>query len=55
MTDEHRSKVPYYDETLSLASVRIEPEGKSYEVHEDIDSSYYVIEDDGERTYLIWG
>ena len=51
---ELRQKVPYYDETLSLKSVRLEPEGQSYEVHEGFEG-LYVIENDGERTYLLWG
>ena len=56
---ELRQKICYWHTTSAarwrnMSEVRLEPEGKPYKVHEGVEG-LYVIEDDGERTYLIYG
>jgi len=55
---ERREKVCYdhtEDGAVDMAKVRVEPEGKGYLLeHDELDDALYVIEDDGERTYVLW-
>ncbi len=56
---EQRKKTAYWPSDSAarwrdLSKVCLEPDGKVYQVYDEGDG-YHVIEDDGERTYLIWG
>ena len=59
---DRRKKVCYFhrpQQWLSppdMSEVRLEQDGKGYQVYKDEeDGAYYVTEDDGERTYLVYG
>lgn len=61
MSDERRMKVCYIHRPQQwlappdISEVRLEQDGKGYQVYKDEeDRSLYVIEDDGERTYLVY-
>ncbi len=57
MADEenHRKKPCYWDVPGSMQTIRLSPEGPGMEVFEDEKGRCYVIEEDGERTYLVFG
>jgi hypothetical protein len=55
--EELRKKICFWHNPgrfRNMSEVRLEPNGKPYEVHEGSEG-LYVIDDDGERTYLIYG
>ena len=54
--DERRKKVVYWNVPLDLSTVLLDPNGRPYETHVDEeDHTYYIIEEDGERTYIVFG
>jgi len=54
--DERRKKIVHWDVPLDFSTVLLDPNGKPYKTHVDEeDHAYYVIEDDGERTYIVFG
>lgn len=55
MAEELRKKVPYWHIPYHMEQVRLEPDGKPYDVQVDEEDRMYVVEDDGERTYLVFG
>ena len=54
--EERREKKCFWHNPPAMERVRLEPKGKPYQVEVDqSDESMYVIEDDGQRTYLRLG
>jgi hypothetical protein len=54
--EERRQKTCYWHLPPAMDEVRLEPEGEPFLVEVDqSDESLYVTEEDGERTYLIFG
>ena len=54
MSDERRKKPCYWETPRDFSQVRLKPEGPALDTHKDEDGSLYVIDEDGERTYLIF-
>jgi len=53
---ERRKKIVYWDVPLDFSTILLEPTGKPYKTHVDEEThEYYVIDDDGERTYIVFG
>lgn len=55
MAEELRKKQCYWDVPGKMDTIRLESDGPGLEVHTDDKGRYYVVEDDGERTYIVFG
>ena len=56
MADEElRTKTAYWDVPGSMDTIRLEPDGPGLKVETDEGGRFYVVEEDGERTYLVFG
>ena len=56
MSDERRKKPAYWAEEGNFSHVQLEPGiSKAYKLHRDEeDGGLYVVEEDGERTYIVF-
>lgn len=56
MSNEDLRKKPcYWDVPGNMETIRLEPKGPGLKVLIDDEGRCYVVEEDGERTYIIFG
>ena len=55
MSDDRRKATCYWEKPGDFTYVRLTPDGEPVKTNLDDEGSLYIIDEDGERTYLTFG